>query len=80
MINEERFLELSNRSRTAWSARPVWDRRPPMGGRRHRPAHLGHTAVDNARRSRHLSRIDSIHPLVQSKSPVANRDANRGAP
>ena len=80
MIDEERFLELSNRSRTAWSARPVWDRRPPVGGRRHRSAYLGLTGGDNARHSRRLGRIDSIHPLVQSKSHVVNRDANRGAP
>ena len=33
MIDEQRLAELPTYSRMAWSSRPVWDRRPPMGQR-----------------------------------------------
>ena len=72
MIDEQRFAELPTYSRMAWSARPVWDRRPTGNQRRDRHADLGvarrHRSHDG---DRHCS-LDSIHALARSQSLVAN--------
>ena len=70
MFDEERFLELPTRSRIAWSARPVWDRKPPVGGRRTRQKNLDFTCRHHAHRAGNRVGVDSDHSLARSKSNV----------
>ena len=79
MFDEERFLELPTQSRIAWSARPVWDRKPPVGGRRNRPAHLDFARRHHIRRVSNNGGIGSHHSLARSKSNVALMKKRRGA-
>lgn len=78
MFDEERFLELPNQSRIAWSARPVWDRKPPMGGRRNRPAHLDIVGRHHIHRVSNHGDFSSHHSLALSKSNVAIMQKRRG--
>ena len=72
MTDEQRFAELPSYSRMAWSSRPVWNRRPPLGERRdHRPdlgvarryrTHVGHRS----------SPVDRVHAMARSQSLVGS--------
>jgi len=79
MFDEERFLELPTQSRIAWSARPVWDRKPPVGGRGNRPAHLDFVSRHHTRRVSNHVGYNSHHSLAQSKSNVELMKKRRGS-
>ena len=79
MFDEERFLELPTQSRIAWSARPVWDRKPPVGGRRNRPTNLDFVSRHHACRISNHVGYNSHHSLAQSKSNVERMKKRRGA-
>ena len=79
MFDEERFLELSNQSRIAWSARPVWDRKPPLGGRGNRQTYLDFTSRHHANHSGNHVGYNSHHSLAQSKSNVELLKKRRGS-
>ena len=72
MIDEQRLAELPTYSSMAWSARPVWNRRPTGNQRRDRRADLGvarrHRSNDG---DRHRSR-DRIQALARSQSLVGD--------
>ncbi len=78
MFDEERFLELSNQSRIAWSARPVWDRKPPLGGRGNRQTYLDFTSRHHTRRVSNHVGYHSHNSLAQSKSNVEIMQKRRG--
>jgi len=77
MKDEQRLAELPTYSRMAWSARPVWDRRPTGNQRRDRRADLGlarrHRTHDGGR---HRS-LDGVHALARSQSLVTDADQTR---
>lgn len=79
MFDEERFLELPTQSRIAWSARPVWDRKPPVGGRRNRPTNLDFVSRNHACRISNHGGYNSHHSLAQSKSNVELMKKRRGS-
>ena len=70
MFDEERFLELPTESRIAWSARSVWDRKPPVGGRRNRQKNLDFASRHHVRRAGNSVGINSDHSLARPKSKV----------
>ena len=78
MFDEERLLELPTQSRIAWSARPVWDRKPPVGGRGNRQTYLDFTSRHHANRSGNHVGYNSHHSLAQSKSNVEIIEKRRG--
>lgn len=79
MFDEERLLELPTQSRIAWSARPVWDRKPPVGGRGNRQTYLGFTSRHHACRISNHVGYNSHHSLAQSKSNVELMKKRKGS-
>lgn len=79
MFDEERFLELPTQSRIAWSARPVWDRKPPVGRRGNRQTYLAIASRHHACRSGNHGGYNSRHSLAQSKSNVELMKKRRGS-
>ena len=49
MRNAEQLIELSARTRMAWSSRPVWDRRAPIRRGRRDSSDLGRLGRDGGR-------------------------------
>lgn len=72
MNDEQRFAELPSYSRMAWSSRPVWNRRPPVGERRDHRSHLGVVPRHRTRDGLRGSSVDSIHAVARSQSLVAH--------
>jgi hypothetical protein len=79
MFDEERLLELPTQSSIAWSARPVWDRKPPVGGRGNRQTYLDFTSRHHANRSGNHVGYNSPHSLAQPKSNVEIMHKHKGA-
>ena len=78
MTDEQRFAELPSYSRMAWSSRPVWNRRPPVGERRDPRSHLGVAPRHRTRDGHHGSSVDRVHAMAGSQSLVANDVRARG--
>jgi hypothetical protein len=77
MNDEQRFAELPSHSRMAWSSRPVWDRRPPVGERRdHRPD-LGLARRYRTRDAHRSSSVDRVHAMARSQSLVITSSRSR---
>lgn len=49
MIDVEQLAELPTKLRMSWSARPTWNRRPPVDLRRNYQSNLGGTRGHHAR-------------------------------
>lgn len=72
MTDEQRFAELPSYSRMAWSSRPVWNRRPPVGERRDSRTYLGVAPRHRTRDGYRGSPVDRVHAAARSQSLVAN--------
>ena len=70
MTDEQRFAELPSYSRMAWSSRPVWNRRPPVGERRDSRSHLGVAPRHRTRDGLRGSSVDRVHAVARSQSLV----------
>ncbi len=70
MIDEQRFAELPTYSRMAWSARPVWDRRPTGNQRRDRRADLGVARHHRSHNGGCRNSRDPVQALARSQSLV----------
>ena len=78
MTDEQRFAELPSYSRMAWSSRPVWNRRPPVGVRRDSRSHLGVAPRHRTRDGYRGSSVGSVHAVARSQSLVANGARREG--
>ena len=78
MTDEQRFAELPSYSRMAWSSRPVWNRRPPLGERRDPRSHLGVAPRNRTRDGYRECPVDRVHAAARSQSLVANGARARG--
>jgi len=72
MTDEQRLAELPTYSRMAWSARPVWDRRPAESQRRNHRPDLGGARRHRSHGGGGRSSRDLVHALARSESLVAN--------
>ena len=72
MTDERRFTELPSYSRMAWSSRPVWNRRPPVGEHRDPRSNLGVAPRHRTRDGYRGSPVERVHAVARSQSLVAN--------
>ena len=79
MNDEQRFCELPTYSRMAWSARPVWDRRPIGRQRRNRHADLGMARHHRSHDGGRCSTRDRTNALARTKSLVGVAQTKREA-
>ena len=80
MNRGEQLAELPTQTSMAWSARPVWDRRPAVGDRADRRTNLAVARRDRDRR-RHARRSrDRAAALARPESLVAVASAREGGP
>jgi hypothetical protein len=78
MNRAEQLAELPTQTSMAWSARPVWDRRPALGDRADRRSNLAVARRDRTRR-RHARRSrDRAAALARPESLVTAASTREG--